>query len=197
MSLAVKNNSQETPTSVFCLPQKEEANRGQEVNLALVLNNPTVTVGCSELAKDSPASGWECEPQKGQQTGDSETVRGSVYQPCFLHTEAALRLTDISQNSWLCYYCVLLCALRWIGSAFRLTKSLGMHTGVGSGDSNAALSWAIKEDNTSCPPWTGLVNTRIPILWGETLPSSHLTKMFSIFFSLSKAVHSDLSACVF
>lgn len=75
MSLAVKNNSGKHQP-VFCLPQKGEANWGQGVNLAFLLNNPAVIVGCSDLAKDSPASEWECGPQKGQQTSDGEIVRG-------------------------------------------------------------------------------------------------------------------------
>lgn len=108
-------------------------------------------------------------------------MRGTLYtsfgsclqkQPC----------TDISQNSWLCYYCVLLCAQRWIGSAFSVTKSLGMHTGAGSGNSNTALSWAVKEDNTSCPLWTGLVNTQIPIFCREMLPASHFTERTFLFY---------------
>lgn len=77
---------------------------------------------------------------------------------------------DNSQNSWLCYYCAVLCVQRWIGSEFSATKSLGMHTGAGSGNSNTALSSAAKEYNRSCPIWSGLEHsnhTQIPIFSRE------------------------------
>lgn len=122
----------------------------------------------------------------GDQLSNGDNVRRPVYQLWIQLTEAVTCLTDISQNSWLCYYCVLLCTLRWIDSAFSLTKSLGMHTGAGSGNSNTALSWAVKGNNTSCPLWTGLANTQIPIFGRKTLPVRHFTdKSFNVFFPQS------------
>lgn len=57
-----------------------------------------------------------------------------------------------------------------------------MHTGAGSGNSDIALSWAEKEDNTSCPFCTGLVNAQIPVFRRKTLPASHFTER-TFFFS--------------
>lgn len=105
------------------------------------------------------------------QLSDEEKMRGTLY------TSSG----QLTQNLWLCYYCVRLCAQRWIGSAFRATKSLGMHTEAGSGNSNTALSWAVKEDNMSCLLWTGLVNTQIHIFYRETLPASHFTERAFLF----------------
>lgn len=71
-----------------------------------------------------------------------------------------------------------------------------MHTGAGSGNSNTALSWAVKEDNTSCPLWTGLVNAQIPLFRRQT---SHFTeRTFSfIFFIFSKMAYCGMSVYLF
>lgn len=116
--------------------------------------------------------------RSADQWGEGEGACIKALVPAY---RSSPRLSDISQNSWLCYNCALLCSLRWIGSAFRRTKSLGMHTGAGSGNSNTALSLAIKEHNMSCPLWTGLVNTHVPIFCGETLPASHFTEEIFVF----------------
>lgn len=189
-------------------PQKAGAKWGQEVNPGLALNRRAVIVGSSESVKRPGSVRVGVGPRKGQrglvviwamrrrwggEGGPPCTSSGSCLQkqPC----------TDISQNSWLCYYCVLLCARRWIGSAFRLTKSLGMHTGAGSGNSNTALSWAVKEDNASCPLWTGLVSAQIPIFCRETLPASHFTErtflLFIHFFSFTRMAYIGMSAYLF
>lgn len=143
--------------------------RGQEVNLGLTLNSPSIIVrplkdpaalelewGHTDVSRPQWSTEWW-----GKDEGDP------VYQ--------------LTQNLWLCYYCVLLCTQRWIGSAFSATKSLGMHTEAGSGNSNTALSWAVKEDNTSCPLWTGLVNIQIHIFCRETLPTERAF-LFCLFF---------------
>lgn len=127
--------------------------------------------------------------------GSLHTRSGSCLQkqPC----------TDISQNSWLCYYCILLCAQRWIGSAFSVTKSLGMHTGAGSGNSNTALSWAVKEDNTSCPLWTGLntEHSNPRLLWKNAACESFNRKdifvIFIYFSALKRHTIVWVRACLF
>lgn len=154
---------QETSTRPSWGPLKA-GEGGKEVNLGLTLNSQPVIVGS---LKQPAALGlerghsWVSRPQwSAEQWG--KDVCGLCLQK--------QRRTDISQNSGPCYYCVLLCAQSRMGWAFRLTKSLGMRTGAGSGNSNTALSWAPKEDNASCPLWTGLASAKIPIFCRERCP---------------------------
>lgn len=195
---------------VFFRPLKAGTERGEEVNLGLTLNSPPVIVrslkhpvalelerGRAEVSRPRwSTEQWEKDESRGWGGGCVLTpVPAYRSSPC----------TDISQNSRLCYYCVLLCAQRWMGSAFRVTKSLGMHTGAGSGNSNTALSWAVKEDNTRCPLWTGLASTKIPIFCSETSPQVILaerTFLFQLFIYFlpqppQKIADNDTSASLY
>lgn len=180
---------QETSTQSSFGHRRKGAKWGREVNLDLVLNGPAVIVWSSESVKDPAAlelewghaevSGprWSTE-QWGEKVTEASTA---ALVPAYRSSPAPH--WHQSKLMTVLLLCSVVSALRWIGSAFSLTKSLGMHTAAGSGNSNTALSWAVKEDNTSCPLWTGLVNTQIPIFCTETLPASYFTDKTFFFQS--------------
>lgn len=84
-------------------------------------------------------------------------------------------LTSVITHS--CVIVLRCCPRRWIDAAFSATKSLGVHTGAGSENSNTTLSRPAKQDNVSCPIRASLAqrSEALSPAKRETLPASHFT----------------------
>lgn len=144
----------------------------------LALNGPPV-IGRSLMTQQN----WSRNggPRTGQRASAANWAmrirwggepRVPVLDPAYRGSGA---LTSVTTHG--CVIIVLRCCpRRWIDPAFSATKSLGVHTGAGSGNSNTALSRPAKQDNVSCPIRAGLASAQKPyLLQRDTLPASHFT----------------------